>query len=177
MSVMSATRPYSRKAACAVTHDFVGHLFTYLAEAPETGGALTVLDVVVRKGGEPPAHIHTREDEAFYVLEGRFTFIVGDETIEADAGTFVWLPRGVAHTFSIDEDGARALVLATPGGMEATFRAFSAPISSLELPPIPADPPVMEMVAMDRCYGVIYPGIPEGLGHDEVSPSPGGARQ
>lgn len=149
--------PYARKAAPGVTHDYLGHLFTYLAAGGDTGGNLTVIDVVVHKGGEPPPHIHTREDEAFYVLEGRFVFTVGEQTIEADAGTFVWLPRGVVHSFAVAADGARALILVHPSGLEEVFGAFSTPVDDLRLPPAPEDPPIEEMIALDRRYGVVYP--------------------
>lgn len=156
MSTIPNPAPYVRTAEPGVSHHFLGHLFTYLAEGHETGGLLTALEVVVRKGLEPPPHIHTREDEYYYVLDGVFTFAVGDETFEAGPGTFMSLPRGVSHTFTVEADGARALVLATPGGMEAVFRHFSTPADELVLPPVPEVLPFEEMIAVDGLHGVTY---------------------
>jgi quercetin dioxygenase-like cupin family protein len=88
------------------------------ASAPELG----VVEAVINPGDEPPLHIHSREDEWFYVLEGEMTFHVGGDNHRVAAGAFVSFPRGIAHTFTIESPSARALIVNTPGGFEQMFR-------------------------------------------------------
>lgn len=91
-----------------------------------TGGALTAFENVIAPGDGPPLHVHGGEDEAWYVLEGRVRFRLGDRLEHAPAGTFVFVPRGVPHCFQNDgEQPARILVLFTPAGMERFFDAFA----------------------------------------------------
>src|SRR5215469_8357115 len=81
---------------------YSGHLMTFLATAEDTQGQFALIEAVARRGDVPPPHIHHREDETFYVLEGEMTFSVGGQTIKATPGTIVSLPRDVAHSFVID---------------------------------------------------------------------------
>ena len=69
-------------------------------------------------GAQAPLHVHHREDEGFYVLEGSVTLHVGDETIEARAGDFAFGPRDVPHRYDVGPDGCRMLFICTPGGFE-----------------------------------------------------------
>jgi mannose-6-phosphate isomerase-like protein (cupin superfamily) len=91
---------------------------------------------VVPAGWSPPLHIHRREDEAFYVLEGEFTFVCGDETFNGEPGTYVFLPRDIPHTFVVqgDEPG-RLLTLLSPGGGERFFVEAGRPAEEAGLPP------------------------------------------
>ncbi len=72
-------------------------LDTVKATAAQTGGTFGLIESRERGGSGPPLHVHEREDEAYYVLEGEYTFFVGDETIPAPAGTFLLPPRASAH--------------------------------------------------------------------------------
>lgn len=158
MATIATTKPYARVAAPGQSWWYGGCLITSLAEGRETGGQLSAVDAVVRKGMEPPPHTHTREDEGFYIVRGHWTFEIGDQTFDAPPGTFVWAPRGVQHSWTVDADGARAFILTTPGGhLEAMFQPFSEPAAALDLPPVPVDLPFDEMLALDRRLGVVYP--------------------
>lgn len=141
-----------------------GFLLTFLATGEETGGSFSLVEVLGRKGlsAEPPLHVHTREEESFYVLEGEMTAYVGDKVIPAPAGTFVVLPRGVPHRYEISEE-FRALNLITPAGFEGFFRELSEPACELTLPPAPEGPPdVARLVATAAKYGCeILPPPPE----------------
>lgn len=101
----------------------------------ETGGAYSLAEVFVTPAGLVPLHVHRREDEAFYVLEGRVTFRVGEETYEAGPGSFVFGPRGVPHGYTVNTPTARLLMLFSPAGFEGFIRATSEPTDSLETPP------------------------------------------
>lgn len=96
---------------------------TLKAVGAETGGTLSVYEFVTppRTAG-PPLHLHRTWDEAFYVLEGEMTFLVDGQTHSAPAGSFVFVPRGVLHTFWNESAApARQLTVFTPAGIEAYF--------------------------------------------------------
>ena len=93
-----------------------------MARAAETGGALGLVETVIPKGHSTPLHVHRDEDEAIYVLTGTVDFVCGDCEFRAHAGAFVYLPRGLPHTFlGIGVEAARVLVLFLPGGLEDAF--------------------------------------------------------
>jgi mannose-6-phosphate isomerase-like protein (cupin superfamily) len=74
--------------------------------------------------GEGPwtvPHLHRRFEESFYVLDGRFTFSVGEERIEASPGTYILVPRGTSHTIEAPAGGGAFLTLMVPGGLEEMF--------------------------------------------------------
>jgi mannose-6-phosphate isomerase-like protein (cupin superfamily) len=98
-----------------------GGLMEIKARAEDTGGALGVLEERSFQGYGPPLHVHSREDETMNVLEGQIRFRLGDDEFVAGPGTWVWLPRGVPHAFKVESEGARALVIFTPGGLERMF--------------------------------------------------------
>jgi quercetin dioxygenase-like cupin family protein len=101
---------------------FLRNHMTIKATAETTGGAFGLVESRMAPGFSPPLHIHRREDEAFYVLEGEMTMRCGERTFQASAGSFVFLPRDVPHTFVVEGDRpARMLTLLTPGGGEGFF--------------------------------------------------------
>src|SRR3954454_20463001 len=84
----------------------------------ESGGDWAVVEWRVRAGDEPPIHIHTREDETIYVLEGAITAFVGDERIDVEAGSYAALPKDVPHGFTVRGEEARLLVTLAPAVAE-----------------------------------------------------------
>jgi quercetin dioxygenase-like cupin family protein len=120
------------------------NLFSFLAESKDTGGAYAMVDASVPAGAGAPPHTHTREDEIFMILEGEVEFTSGGIVTVAKAGDHVFQPRGVPHSFKVLSNGARALTIWTPGGLEAAYKQIAVPAKSLELPtnvpqPTPAD--------------------------------------
>jgi len=111
-------RPYALAAGGGEAMSWFSSSLILKASAPELGA----VEAVMNPGDEPPLHIHSREDEWFYLLEGDVTFHVGDENYRATAGGFVSFPRGIAHTFTVESPSARVLVLNTPGGFEQMFK-------------------------------------------------------
>src|SRR5262249_32767000 len=103
------------------------------------GAAFGLLEARLPVGSETPFHRHHEEDETMYVIEGRLTvFLEGGRTIEARPGSFVHLPKGVAHGFRVDAP-IRMLVLSDPAGFVEFVREAGAPAQRRELPP--AGPP------------------------------------
>jgi mannose-6-phosphate isomerase-like protein (cupin superfamily) len=143
---------------------FFGGLTTIKADGAQTAGRVMVTEQVARLGGGSPLHVHHNENEWFYVLEGELTFWVGGETVVAGAGTFVFGPRDVPHTFVVSSQQARFLLVTEPAGFEGFVRALGTPVPAPELPPAPAAPPDMEPVmraAAEHGLEILGPpGIP-----------------
>jgi quercetin dioxygenase-like cupin family protein len=78
-----------------------GALAEIKATAADTGGQMTIVEVTEHPGAEAPLHVHHREDEGFWVLEGTVTFEVGETTIEATAGDYLFAPRDIPHRFVV----------------------------------------------------------------------------
>jgi quercetin dioxygenase-like cupin family protein len=97
-----------------------------LATASDTNGLLGAVEVASPRGAVPPLHVHHREDEAFYVVEGEYSVFVGDDVIAASPGTWVWGPRGVPHGYQVHTERGRHLSLTMPGGFEAFFEDVAA---------------------------------------------------
>jgi quercetin dioxygenase-like cupin family protein len=117
------------------------NLVTLLTLSEETGGAFSLVKTVLRKGFEPPLHIHSREEESTYILDGEIIFEVGEQIIHAKKGDFIHLPRFVPHTFRLVTETASTLLLITPGGFEEMFLRCSRPALAMELPPVPNGKP------------------------------------
>jgi quercetin dioxygenase-like cupin family protein len=99
-----------------------GDHYTFLVTGEESGGAYFAMEALVPPGGGPPPHIHRREDETFYLVEGRVEFRLGDETITAGPGDFVNVPRGVVNGFhNAGTETARMVLTFTPAGIEGFF--------------------------------------------------------
>jgi quercetin dioxygenase-like cupin family protein len=94
----------------------------------ETNGAVALLEFAVAPGYPvPPPHVHEREDELTYILEGTLEIQLGDQTLVLSAGESILKPRGIPHTFRVPgQSGARFLELLTPAGFEGYFRAAGA---------------------------------------------------
>ena len=128
------TDPYAVGSGDGEARWWLGALAVIKATAADTGGNLTVVDVTDPPGVEAPLHVHHKEDEAFWVLEGDVTVEVGGRTIEASAGDFVFAPRDIPHRYTVGDAGSRMLFILTPGGFEDLVRATSEPAHSRTLP-------------------------------------------
>src|SRR5689334_12092773 len=115
-SVVVARSPFAVNVRDASTYVSVGELITILASAEQTAGAFGLMESVLARGAEPPPHVHHREDESFFVLEGDLTVRVGDDPFNATPGSFVFCPRDVPHLLTLHSEQVRTLTLVTPGG-------------------------------------------------------------
>jgi len=123
-----------------------GALAEIKATAADTGGQMTIVEVTEHPGAEAPLHVHHRDDEGFWILEGEVTFEVGDEMIEASSGDFVFGPRDIPHRFTVGHRGCRMLFMLVPGGIEDVIRATSEPAESRTLPLPPDEEPTAEEI-------------------------------
>jgi quercetin dioxygenase-like cupin family protein len=155
---------------------YCGCLMLWKAVGEQTNGAFSLMDVIIRKGVEPPVHVHSREDELFYVLEGEMVFQIGDEVYDAPAGSSVFGPRGVPHGWALKTDVARALILVAPAGIERSFFEFSEPARERTLPPEPyAMPDFGRVEAWDAELGITYLGPPLSVEVASAAAGKGGA--
>jgi len=141
--IMDMTLHISADQMLQRSHWYGINLVTIITSASETNGAFSLVKNVMRKGFEPPLHMHTKEDESNLILKGEILFTVGDKTIHAKAGDYIHLPKNVPHTFKLLSDTAETLLVITPGGFEEMFVECSRPALALELPPL-GDKPTKE---------------------------------
>jgi quercetin dioxygenase-like cupin family protein len=123
-----------------------GALAEIKATAADTGGQMSIVEVTEHPGAEAPLHVHRRDDEGFWVLEGDVSFEVADTTIEASSGDYVFGPRDIPHRFTVGDRGCRMLFILVPGGIEDVIRATSEPAPSRTLPPPPEAEPTPEEI-------------------------------
>jgi mannose-6-phosphate isomerase-like protein (cupin superfamily) len=126
--------------------------FDCLAEikltAEQTGGLLSIIEITEPPNADGPLHVHHRDDETFWILEGDVTLEVGDTTIHASAGDVAFGPHGVPHRYTVGDAGCRMLFIMTPGGFENLVREMSVPAQSRTLPPPSDEEPDWEHVAV-----------------------------
>jgi quercetin dioxygenase-like cupin family protein len=133
-------------------------LVTFKATGEETGGAFALFDSLVLPGGGPPPHIHTREAESFYVLEGEFEFLAGDRWIQAAPGSFVHVPKGVLHTLkNAGEDVGRLLTLVVPAGLDEFFAELGVPGDDVSSPPHFGPQEIEALLKTAERYGIEIP--------------------
>ena len=139
----------------------VGELLTLKMVGSDTDGAFALIEEVTPPESGPPPHMHTREDETFYVLEGELEFVVGGRALLATAGSVVYGPRGIPHAFrNVGTTPSRMTVFVTPAGLEGMFEEFGEPVTDTSSPP--EDPPNIERLgALNQRYGVEMPPPPE----------------
>lgn len=108
-----------------------GFAVTVLADGADTGGAFSLIETSDSKvGGGPPVHAHRDCSESFVVLTGRYTMHLAGQDFDCPAGSFVYVPQGMVHTFVTAETGSRKLNLYTPAGMLGYFDELAEGIRS-----------------------------------------------
>jgi quercetin dioxygenase-like cupin family protein len=157
--------PYARRMDRESSVSYMDCLFSVLAGSEQTDGRFGLMEMVAPKGREPSRHLYYTDDEGFYVLEGELTFYVGERTYAAGPGKFVFLPHGVAHSYTFLTPSVRMLSIVAPGGLERHFSdpRFSEPAEGTTLPTASGapDPELLEAMAADLAsYGTEVVGPP-----------------
>lgn len=120
----------------------------------ETDGTICVVECEAPRDSATPWHVHHRDDETFYVVAGEMAFHMEGDTTRAGAGTVVHLRRGVPHSFTVESERARFLVIGTPAIQDVFFQAAGAPTQDGET----GDFGRMAQIAIE--YGVEILGPP-----------------
>ena len=122
--------------------------------AADTGGQMTIIEMTEPPGAEAPLHVHHREDEAFWLLEGDAVFEIGGTTIDAHAGDYLFGPRGIPHRYAVGSAGCRLLFITTPAGFEDLVIAMSEPAGSRTVPlPSDKEPDWERVAAIAKAHG------------------------
>ncbi len=159
MQTKTADRIYSLADGEGDAYWFVGALLQRKAGGAETDGRFAMLEQTMPPRYAVPRHIHVEEDEAWYVLEGSITFYCGERVIEAVERTWVFAPRGIAHTFKVGGAGARALTFSFPSRFADFVAAAGEPAPELKIPPpVPVDERRLAQLAHQ--YGIEMVGPP-----------------
>jgi quercetin dioxygenase-like cupin family protein len=134
----------------------VGDVYRFLATGEDTNGKYAMWEAIVPPGGGPPPHVHSREEEGFYILEGEITLQVGDKRLMASAGMFANMPVGTPHSFK-NEGGkpARMLISIAPAGLEEMFFEVGVPVSQEATTAAPPTKEEIErLLAVAPRYGI-----------------------
>jgi mannose-6-phosphate isomerase-like protein (cupin superfamily) len=131
---MTLRRPIIVRAGEGQSVWSLGGRFTVKLDGDGAAGRFSIVESVASRATEPPLHIHHREDEAWFVLDGHMTFYVDGAPYKAGTGTFVLAPQGVPHTFTVDTEPTRVLVFAAPSGFERFALELGVPADSDAMP-------------------------------------------
>ena len=136
-----AAKPFFRPSGTAPAVYGPGDLYSMLVTGKESNNVFFQFEAFVPEGGGPPPHIHSREDETFYVISGNLEVLLGDKTYLAKAGDFVYIPRGTVHRFkNIGKEMAVQLVTFSPAGVEKFFEEVFPAVKDRKAAP----PPITE---------------------------------
>lgn len=140
----------------------VGDVYRFLATGEDTNGKYALWEAFVPPGGGPPPHVHGREEEGFYVLDGEITFTINGERVVARAGTFANMPVGTPHGFMNESDRpARMLISVAPAGLEQMFFEVGVPLAGgATTAPPPTPDEIERLMAVAPSYGIeiLVPG-------------------
>ena len=125
---------YKRFPALENSTWYKGILVSQLAGGSDTGGAFDLVESKMKKGTEPPPHIHDREDELFYILAGEIRVFADGQTFTVAAGESVFLPKKMPHAYLIESDECHVLALMTPAGFLNAINKMNTPARTMEIP-------------------------------------------
>ena len=137
-------------------------LDTIKAAAEHTGGAFTLVEFHDFQDSSVPVHSNDRWDRGFYVLEGEYQFVLGDETTMAASGTWIFVPRGTPHAWRCHSSEGRLLNVTAPAGFEGFYREVGKPVADRSQLPARSEPDVAALAPAAARYGVTIVGPPPG---------------
>lgn len=133
----------------------LGDLYTFKALGEETGQAYSLIEIVMQPHSAVPPHVHTRENESFYIQAGEIEFQLGEKVIIATPGTFVHSPKGQPHSFrNVGEQSAKFLCWLTPAGLEKFFIEVGTTVSEKNIPPAVTPAEIEKLMAIASKYGL-----------------------
>jgi quercetin dioxygenase-like cupin family protein len=125
------------------------------ATGDQTGGLVAALEQTTPPNSGPPVHIHHESAEMFYVLEGEFTFQAGADVFTATRGTFVFVPKGIPHTYvNSGAEPARVLFWFTPPARMVNYFKELA-----KLPPGPPEGSALQAIADRNGVTIVAPPL------------------
>lgn len=149
-------QPTIRTKAEGRTVAVVGDVYRFLATGDDTNGKYAMWEALVPPGGGPPPHIHSREEEAFYILDGEVTFTINGDKIVALPGMFASIPVGILHSFNNESDRpAKMLITVAPAGLEKMFLDVGVPMPDGAISAVPPTKEEIEkLLRVAPSYGI-----------------------
>ena len=142
---------------------FIDNLARVRLDGAATDGRLAIVELAGRQGDMPPLHVHHEEDEVFHVLDGRLSLFLPGRHLELAAGETFRAPRGVPHTYRVESETARLLVICEPARFDELVRATAEPAPAEELPPRGRPLDVEALGAAAAAVGIELLGPPGAL--------------
>jgi quercetin dioxygenase-like cupin family protein len=139
---------------------FIDNLARVVVDGAASGGTLAVVEIEGRRGDMPPLHVHRREDETFYVLEGRLSLHLPDGSIELGPGEAAFAPKDFPHVYRVESETARWLGIAAPAGFDAFVREVGEPAPEPLLPPEGRAHDPARLAEIGAAYGIELLGPP-----------------
>jgi quercetin dioxygenase-like cupin family protein len=139
---------------------FIDNLARVRVDGETSGGELAIVELEARRGDMPPLHVHTREHEAFVVLEGELSLHLPGRMLTASTGETVLAPRGVPHAYRVESEHARWLAVCTPARFDEVDRELGEPAGAEELPPEGTEHDVARIGEIAARYGIDLLGPP-----------------
>jgi quercetin dioxygenase-like cupin family protein len=137
-------------------------LDTIKSDADQTGGGFAVVELLDSEGSSVPLHVNERWDRGFYVLDGSYTFVLVDESLAAEPGAWIFVPRNTPHAWRCDSQEGRLLSVTAPGGVEDFYRQVGeSVVDRTKLPPR-AVPDVQALSSTAAKHGITIVGPPPG---------------
>jgi quercetin dioxygenase-like cupin family protein len=137
-------------------------LDTIKAGADQTAGSLTAMEFLDFEGSSVPLHINDRRDRSFYILDGNYTFVIGEDSVASTPGAWVFVPRNTVHAWRCDSAQGRVLNITTPGGFEEFYRHVGEPATDRTRLPVMTQPDVEALSGAAAQYGIAIVGPPPG---------------
>jgi mannose-6-phosphate isomerase-like protein (cupin superfamily) len=131
---LSTLSAYKRSPALSNSTWYKGILSSQMAGIADNDGAFDVILSKMRRGTEPPPHVHSREDEFFYILSGEMKVYADSKVFQVTAGECMFLPRRKPHAFLIVSEEVHFIVTITPGGFFDAISNMNAPAERMEVP-------------------------------------------
>lgn len=152
----NTSQPLIRTPTEGRTIAVVGDVYRFLATGGDTNGKYAMWEAIVPPGGGPPPHVHSREEEGFYILEGEITFTIGDKKVVAGAGMFANMPVGTPHSFKNESNRpAKMLISVAPAGLEKMFIEVGVPVAvGSQTAPLPTKAEIEKLLEVAPKYGI-----------------------
>lgn len=135
-------------------------LDTIKADADQTEGGFSVVEFRDFEGSSVPLHINDRWDRGFYILEGQYTFVIGEEAVAAEPGTWIFVPRKTPHAWRCDSKEGRLFNVTVPGGFEDFYRQVGETVTDRTRLPDITEPDVEALSDTAKQHGISIVGPP-----------------
>jgi quercetin dioxygenase-like cupin family protein len=131
-------------------YDVFGNQIFVKLQGSDVAGSYAVMETLTQPQGGPPVHRHEREDESFYVIEGKYLFEVDGKSIQASSGCFLHAPKGSVHTFqNVGTTTGRMLMIVQPAGLDLFFAELASATERMHEPDLSLIVPVFHKYGME----------------------------